>query len=122
MRSIFQVCFNTYRDDKETCLNDMTAIKYLKFSPRLFEIKYSQRMEPVGFIQECNMFVVTEGEAARCLNFNSGERPCSSSKFARKYLSSRIEGQHPNITTTETHYKPLWERYQLADNMRHSFS
>ena len=72
MRSIFQVCFNTYRDDKETSLNDMTAIKYLKFSPRLFEIKYSQRMEPVGFIQESNMFVVTEGEAARCLNFNSG--------------------------------------------------
>ena len=29
-------------------------------------------MEPVGFIQESNMFVVTEGEAARCLNFNSG--------------------------------------------------
>ena len=72
MRSIFQVCFNTYRDDKETSLNDMTAIKYLKFSPRLFEINYSQRMEPVGFIQESNMFVVTEGEAARCLNFNSG--------------------------------------------------
>ena len=76
MRSIFQVCFNTYRNDKETPLNDVTALKYLKFSPRLFEIKFSQRMESVAFIQESDTFVLTEGEAARCVNFNSGKSLC----------------------------------------------
>ena len=72
---MFQVCFNKYRDQMEAYLSDKKARTILEFSPRLFEIKYSQRMEPVGFIQESNMFVVTEGEAARGLNFYSGTKP-----------------------------------------------
>ena len=72
MRSIFHVCFNTYRTEAETEITDMEAVKSLKFSPRLFEIKLAHRMESVAFIQESNLFIVSEGDAARRLNFHSG--------------------------------------------------
>ncbi len=87
MRSIFQVCFNTFSHDSETRLADMAAIKYLRFSPRLFEIKYSQRLEPVGYFQDTDTFIVTEGEAARFLNFNSGAR-CATTE--PQYLNGRF--------------------------------
>ena len=87
LRKMFQVCFNKYRDQTETYLSDKKSRTILEFSPRLFEIKYSQRMEPVGFIQKCNMFVVTKGEAARCLNFYSGTK---TSKLMRNIQNVHI--------------------------------
>ena len=75
---MFQVCFNKYRDQMEAYFSVKMSRTILQFSQRLFEIKYSQRMEPVGFIQESNMFVVTEGEAGRCLNFYSGTNTSNS--------------------------------------------
>ena len=71
MRNIFQLCFNTYKSDTENKLTDAKALK-MKFSPRLFEIKLSQRVETVAFIEDANLFVVIEGDAARCLNFHTG--------------------------------------------------
>ena len=76
MRNIFQVCFNTYRTECEPEISDMESVSNMKFSPRLFEVKLAQRMESVGFIQDSNMFVVSEGEAARFLNFHSGMYLC----------------------------------------------
>ena len=66
------MCFNTYRLDTESELTDHAAMKYLNFSPRLFEIKLFQRMEQTAFFQNTDLFVVTEGETARCSNFQSG--------------------------------------------------
>ena len=80
MRNIFQACFNTYKSDPEHELSDMDSVKGMKFSPRLFEIKLSQRMESVTYIEDANLFVVAEGEAARFSNFRSGKStvfPCS---------------------------------------------
>ena len=37
------------------------------------EIKLSQRMEVAAFVQDANLFVITEGEAARVVNFHSGK-------------------------------------------------
>ena len=84
---MFQVCFNKYRDQMEAYLSDKMSRTILQFSPRLFEIKYSQRMEPVGFIQESNMFVVTEGEAASCLNFYPGTNTSNSCAIFRMVRS-----------------------------------
>lgn len=72
MRNVFQACFNSYKQDNEAPLSDKAILKYMKFSPRLFEIKLSHRMESVAYIEDANLFVVTEGESARCLNFHSG--------------------------------------------------
>ncbi len=33
----------------------------------------SQRLESVAFVEDANIFVITEGETARRLNFNTGE-------------------------------------------------
>ena len=73
MRNIFQACFNAYKNDSESPLTDQAALKSLKFSPRLFEIKLSQRMESTMYIEDANVFVTTEGESARFLNFHSGK-------------------------------------------------
>lgn len=73
MRNIFQECFNKYRVScDETPLSDTSAIKQIKFSPRLFEIKLMQRMESAAYIEDANIFVVAEGEATRRVNFDSG--------------------------------------------------
>ena len=95
MRHIFQVCFNTYKTDGESNLSDLLAHKYLKFSPRLFEIKLSHRMETVSYIEDTNMFVVSEGEAARCYNFHTGE----SLSTQVLQLSHRWVTKHPGATT-----------------------
>ena len=72
MRNVFQACFNSYKQDSESAISDKTVLKYMKFSPRLFEIKLSHRMESVAYIEDANLFIVTEGESARCVNFHSG--------------------------------------------------
>ena len=72
MRNIFQACYNAYKPENEPELSDQTAMKGMKFSPRLFEIKLHHRKENVAYIEDANLFVVTEGEASRCVNFNTG--------------------------------------------------
>ena len=74
MRSIFQVCYNTYKSDNETDVSDRNVLKHLVFSPRLFEIKLSQRRENVAYFQDSDTFVIAEGEACHYLNFNSGKQ------------------------------------------------
>ncbi len=73
MRSIFQACYNKYKPPSESALSDMDALKCMKFSPRLFEIRLSERIESAAYVQDANLFVITEGEATRCLNFHSGK-------------------------------------------------
>ena len=73
MRNIFQACYNTYRPDDEPELTDHAALKTMKYSPRLFDIKLHNRIESVSYIEDANLFVVTEGEASRCVNFNTGK-------------------------------------------------
>lgn len=73
MRNIFLKCFNTYKSESESTLSDSYALKHMKFSPRLFEIKLSQRLETAAYFQDMDIFVVAEGEAARCYNINTGE-------------------------------------------------
>ncbi|KAK6184719.1 hypothetical protein SNE40_007131 [Patella caerulea] len=72
MRNIFIKCFNTYKTEAESSISDSIALKQLKFSPRLFEIKLSQRLETVVYFRESDTFVIAEGEAARCTNFHTG--------------------------------------------------
>ncbi|RUS92172.1 hypothetical protein EGW08_000025 [Elysia chlorotica] len=72
MRNIFLKCFNTYKSSSEPNLSDPLAVKYMKFSPRLFEIRLSQRVENTAYFQEPDMFVLAEGEAARCYNIHTG--------------------------------------------------
>ncbi|KAK7500326.1 hypothetical protein BaRGS_00008549, partial [Batillaria attramentaria] len=72
MRNIFLKCFNTYKSESEPTLSDSMALKHMKFSPRLFEVKLSQRMETAAYFQDTDTFVVAEGEAARCYNIHTG--------------------------------------------------
>lgn len=72
MRNIFLKCFNTYKSESESALSDSYALKHMKFSPRLFEVKLSQRMETAAYFQDTDTFVVAEGEAARCYNIHTG--------------------------------------------------
>ena len=72
MRNIFMKCFNTYKSESETSLSEAFALKYMKFSPRLFEVKLSERVETVAYFQDTDTFVVCEGEAARCYNVHTG--------------------------------------------------
>ncbi|KAL8607504.1 hypothetical protein ACOMHN_004474 [Nucella lapillus] len=72
MRNIFLKCFNTYKSESEASLGDSFALKHMKFSPRLFEVKLSQRVETAAYFQDTDTFVVAEGEAARCYNIHTG--------------------------------------------------
>lgn len=72
MRNIFLKCFNTYKSPEETGISDSYCLNNMKFSPRLCEIKLSQRMETVAYFADCDIFVITEGEASRSYNFNTG--------------------------------------------------
>ena len=73
MRNIFLKCFNTYKGSDEASISDSYCLNNMKFSPRLSEIKLSQRMESVAYIADCDLFVITEGEASRSYNFNTGQ-------------------------------------------------
>lgn len=72
MRNIFLKCFNIYKLSNEASISDSYCLNNMKFSPRLFEIKLSQRMESAAYISDCDLFVITEGEASRSYNFNTG--------------------------------------------------
>ena len=72
MRNIFLKCYNTYKCQSEATLSETTAIKHLKFSPRLFELKLFQRLHTVAYFEDDDMFVIVEGESARCCNFHTG--------------------------------------------------
>jgi hypothetical protein len=73
MRNIFLKCFNTYKLPTEPLITDSYALNHMKYSPRLFEIKFSQRSETVAYFDDCDMFVLAEGEAASFLNFHTGK-------------------------------------------------
>ncbi|XP_070197501.1 uncharacterized protein [Littorina saxatilis] len=72
MRNIFIKCFNSCRASSESELNETWALRNMKFSPRLFDIKLFQRRETVAYFEDADMFVCAEGEAARCYNFQTG--------------------------------------------------
>lgn len=72
MRNIFIKCFNTCRTKSEGELSDTWALRHMRFSPRLFDIKLFQRMETVAYFEDADMFVLAEGEANRCYNFQTG--------------------------------------------------
>lgn len=72
MRSVFQTCFNAYKSPEDAPLTDKEVSARLKCSARLYDIKLSQRRESVAFIEDANVFVVTEGDAARHCNFRTG--------------------------------------------------
>ena len=72
MRNIFQACHNVYKLESEPAITDNYALRTMKFNPRLFEVKLSQRMVNVTYIEDADFFVVTEGETARWVNFRSG--------------------------------------------------
>ncbi|XP_060587705.1 uncharacterized protein LOC132743192 [Ruditapes philippinarum] len=72
MRNIFLKCFNTYKLSDEASISDSYCLNNMKFSPRLYEIKLSQKMENVVYIEDCDLFIITEGDASRSCNFNTG--------------------------------------------------
>ncbi|XP_069113565.1 uncharacterized protein [Argopecten irradians] len=72
MRNIFLKCFNTYKLKTEPCLSESFVLNHMKYSPRLFEVRYTQRCETVAYFDDCDMFVVVEGEAALSCNFHTG--------------------------------------------------
>ncbi|KAK7505287.1 hypothetical protein BaRGS_00003449, partial [Batillaria attramentaria] len=72
MRNIFIKCFNTCRTSSESELSETWALRHMRFSPRLFDIKLFQRIETVAYFEDADMFVLAEGEAARCYNFQTG--------------------------------------------------
>ena len=54
-------------------ISDSYALNHMKFSPRLFEIKLSQRCETVAYFNDYDTFVLAEGEAAMYFNFHTGK-------------------------------------------------
>ena len=74
MRNLFLVCYNKYKSDCETTVSSDDVIRWLKFSPRLYEVKLAHRMESVAYVEDANIFVITEGDTARRLNFHTGKR------------------------------------------------
>lgn len=73
MRNIFTKCFNTYKSPEEKAASESYVLNRMTFSPRLFEIKLSQKCETVAYFDDSDMFVITEGEAARAYNVNTGK-------------------------------------------------
>lgn len=72
MKNIFHQSFNAYKTDIEPRLNDVT-LHSLQCSRRLFEIQLSHRRVSAAYIEGDNVAVTVEGEAARVLNFDTGE-------------------------------------------------
>ena len=72
MRSLFLACFNKYKSESEHAISEPDSVRWLKLSRRLFEVKLSHRMESVAYVEDANIFVVTEGDAAQRLNIHSG--------------------------------------------------
>ncbi|XP_013387085.1 uncharacterized protein LOC106165791 [Lingula anatina] len=129
MRNIFKECFNTYKTDTESKITDLQALKKLKFSPRLFEIKLCWRRETVMYLEDEDIVVTCEGDAARTLNFHSGldvnlsirglESLTSfihSTATANNNMKSLIEA----MTLRATHARKIsehFQRYGIAETM-----
>ncbi|XP_063169132.1 uncharacterized protein LOC134504050 [Candoia aspera] len=71
MKSIFQQSFNAYKMDIEPRIGEPT-LHCIQCSSRLFEIMLSHRRVTTALIDEDNVVVTVEDEAARMLNFDTG--------------------------------------------------
>ena len=80
MRNIFQVCFNTYKSEEESRITDTCALRYLRFSRKLFEVIMWERQEIVTYL-------VGEDFLAHVIAIRSGHR--SNVEFA-KLLRQKI--------------------------------
>ncbi|XP_052815279.1 uncharacterized protein LOC128242232 [Mya arenaria] len=112
MRNIFLKCFNTYKRPEETSISDSFCLNNMKFSPRLFEIRLSQKTETAAYISDCDTFVITEGDASRSFNFNTG----MDINLGLKSLSS-LKPFIERITVAETEYNIM---SSLIYKMEHS--
>lgn len=74
MRNLFLACYNKYKSQCETTIDHEEGVKWLKFSPRLYEVKLAHRLESVAYVEDANIFVITEGDTARRLNFHTGKQ------------------------------------------------
>lgn len=72
MKNIFHQSFNVYKMDIEPRVNELT-LHHIQCSHRLLEIMLSHRRVTVAFIEDDNVVVTVEGEAARVLNFDTGQ-------------------------------------------------
>ncbi|KAJ6666061.1 hypothetical protein lerEdw1_000965 [Lerista edwardsae] len=72
MKNIFHQSFNVYKMDIEPRVSELT-LHHIQCSRRLFEIMLSHRRVTVAFIEDDNVVVTVEGEAARVLNFDTGQ-------------------------------------------------
>lgn len=75
MKSIFQQSFNAYKMDIEPQIGE-PMLHCIRSSHRLFEIMLSHRRVTTAFLAEENIVVTVEGEAARMLNFDTGQIFC----------------------------------------------
>ncbi len=73
MKNIFHQSFNAYKTDIEPRLRELT-LHHMQCSRKLFEIMLSYRRVSAAYIEGDNVAVTVEGEAARVLNFDTGER------------------------------------------------
>ncbi|KAJ8041580.1 hypothetical protein HOLleu_12439 [Holothuria leucospilota] len=71
LRNIFQESFNNYRCKGESRMTDMEALS-MRCSSRLTEIKLAYRKENVAYIEDDNLVILVEGDAARNLNQSLG--------------------------------------------------
>lgn len=72
MKNIFHQSFNAYKTDIEPRVSELTLHR-MQCSRRLFEILLSHRRISAAYIEGDNVAVTVEGEAARMLNFDTGE-------------------------------------------------
>ncbi|WAR11352.1 hypothetical protein MAR_025532 [Mya arenaria] len=112
MRNIFLKCFNTYKRPEESSISDSFCLNNMKFSPRLYEIRLSQKTESAAYISDCDLFVIAEGGASRSFNFNTG----MDINLGMKGLSS-LEPFIERITVAETEYNIM---SSLIYKMEHS--
>ena len=75
MKNIFHQSFNAYKMDIEPRLSEVTLHR-MQCSRKLFEVMLSQRRVNAAYIEGDNVAVTVEGEAARVLNFDTGEASC----------------------------------------------
>lgn len=76
MKNIFHQSFNAYKTDIEPRLSELT-LHHMQCSRKLFQIMLSYRRVSAAYIEGDNVAVTVEGEAARVLNFDTGEHNAS---------------------------------------------
>ena len=80
MKNIFHQSFNAYKTDIEPRLSELT-LQRMQCSRKLFEIMLSHRRVCAAYIEGDNVAVTVEGEAARVLNFDTGQFMSSDHTF-----------------------------------------